>query len=181
MNYSHRILLGTALAVCLSFVSFPSAAFAQKDAGSKARGEATVPFWSSKYSSRRIQHARDYARDFHGYVVANPTPDPAVAKEVMNEIGRNIDEAKKHLAMMKKDFASDKNAVAEIEKLEKELAVAVEHHDALCKCCEHTNFDEIKTMDCCNDLAKQLDKFIADHDELMRKLSRNPTTATTAK
>lgn len=179
MNNSRRILMGTALAVSMSFVSFPSAIFAQKDAGAKARGEHF--FWSSKYSSRRMQHARDYARDFHGYVVENPKPDPAVAKEVTSEIGRNIEEARKHLATMKKDFASDKDAVAAIEKLEKELAMAVDHHEALCDCCEHTKFDAIKAMECCNDLAKQLDKFVADHDELMRKLSGKPSTTPTAK
>lgn len=181
MNNSQRILLGMVMAVSLSFISFPNAAFAQKDAGAKARGESTVPFWDSRYSSRRIHHARDYARDFHGYIVENPKPDPVVAKEVTAEIGRNIEEAKKHLATMKKNFAADKDAVAAIDKLEKQLAVAVDHHKVLCDCCEQTAFDEMKTMECCNDLVKQLDKFIADHDELMRKLSRKPSTTSSAK
>lgn len=177
MNTSHRVLFGAALAVGISLFSIPNVVFAQKDAGAKARGEATVPFWSSRYSSRRLHHARDYARDFHGYLVENPKPDPVVVKEVTTEIGRNIEEAKKHLAIMKKDFASDKDAVAAIENLEKELAVAFDHHKLLCDCCAQATVDAAKTMECCNDLAKQLDKFIADHDELMRKLSRKPATS----
>lgn len=181
MSNSRLILLGTAFAVSMSFVSFPSAVFAQKDAGSKARGESADSFWSSKYSSRRVQHARDYARDFHSYVNANPQPDPVVVKEVTSEIGRNIEEAQKHLATMKKDFSSDKETVTAIEKLEKQLVAAVDHHKMLCVCCEQTTFDQIKTMACCNDLAKQLDNFNADHDELMRKLSHKPTTTTTTK
>jgi hypothetical protein len=181
MDNSRRILLGTALAVGISCFSLPNVVFAQKDAGAKARGESTVPFWDSRYSSRRIHHARDYARDFHGYIVENPKPDPAVVKEVTTEIGRNIEEAKKHLATMKKNFASDKEAVVAIEKLEKELEVAFDHHKLLCDCCAQTTFDAEKTMECCNDVAKQLDKFIADHDELMRKLSRKPAATAPAK
>lgn len=171
MQSTRRILLGTALAVGVGLILSPSALYAQKDAGSKARGEHSVPFWSSRASSRRITTARDYARDFHGYIVANPKPDPAVVKEVTTEIGRNLDEAKKHLAVMKKDFADDKDAVAGIEGLEKQLAAAFDHHKLLCECCEKQTFDAITAMKCCDDLASQLDKIVAEHDALMRKIA----------
>ena len=87
-------------------------ALAQPDAGAKARGEHSVPFWSSRSSARRISAASEYARDFQRYVAANPKPDPAVVKEVTTEIGNNLDEAKKHLAQLKKDFGANKEAVA---------------------------------------------------------------------
>jgi hypothetical protein len=151
-------------------------AFAQKDATSKSRGEHSVPFWSSKASSRRITHARDYARDFHGYIVANPKPSPAVVKEATTEIGNNLAEAQKHLSQLKKDFADDKDAVAGIDALEKQLTAAFDQHKMLGACCEKASFDAIETMECCSDLATQLDKLLVSHDELMRKLARKSTT-----
>jgi len=171
MNRTSHILLGTALAIGFGLILSPPAVYAQKDATSKALGGHSVPFWSSKASSRRLTTARDYAQDFHGYIVANPKPDPAVVKEVTTEIGRNLDEAKRHLAAMKKDFADDKDAVAGIESIERQLASAFDHHKLLCECCEKQTFDAITAMKCCNDLASQLDKIAAEHDALMRKLA----------
>lgn len=171
-----RITVAVVVA-CLIASTAGNAALAQKDATSKARGEHSVPFWSSKATSRRITHARDYARDFHGYIVANPKPEPAVVKEATAEIGRNLEEAKKHLAQMKKDFAGDKEAVAGIEALEKQLAAAFEQHKILGACCEKATFDAIETMECCSDLATRLEKLLVSHDELMRRLAR-PTAST---
>jgi hypothetical protein len=171
MNMAFRSLAGAAVLFALA-VTDANLAHAQKDATSKSRGEHSVPFWSSKASSRRITHARDYARDFHGYIVANPKPDPAVMKEVTAEIGRNLEEAKGHLGRLKKDFADDKDAVAGIEALEKQLAAAFDQHTMLGACCEKEDFDAIETMECCSDLTTQLDKILIGHDELMRKLAR---------
>jgi hypothetical protein len=166
-----RLVLA-AFTIAASTAVFDGNVFGQKDAGAKIRGEQSVPFWSSKASSRRITHARDYARDFHGYIVANPKPSPAVVKEATTEIGNNLAEAQKHLGQLKKDFADDKDAVAGIEALEKQLTAAFEQHKMLGACCEKATFDAIETMECCSDLATQLDKLLVNHDELMRKLAR---------
>jgi hypothetical protein len=54
------------LLICLAMVSIaslalmPRLAHAQPDAGAKARGEYSVPFWSSRSSARRISAAREY-------------------------------------------------------------------------------------------------------------------------
>jgi hypothetical protein len=173
-----RILFCLALAAISSLALMPGLALAQKDAGAKARGEHSVPFWSSRASARRISAANDYARDFQRYIAANPKPDPAVVKEVTTEIGNNLEEAKKHLAQLKKDFGANKEAVAGIETIEKQLAAAFDQHKMLSECCAKEAFDKIATMDCCSDLAKKLDKILTDHDELMHKLS--PKAATPA-
>ena len=167
-----RILVLSLAAGVFMALAVGSEVLAQKDATSKSRGEHSVPFWSSKASSRRITHARDYARDFHGYIVANPKPSPAVVKEATTEIGNNLAEAQKHLSQLKKDFADDKEAVAGIDALEKQLTAAFEQHKMLGACCEKATFDAIETMECCSDLATQLDKLLVSHDELMRKLAR---------
>ena len=118
----------------------PAVGLAQKDAGAKARGEHSVPFWSSRSSARRIYAAQDYSRDFQRYLAANPKPDPVVVKEVTTEIGNNLDEAKKHLAQLKRDFAANKEAITGIEALEKDLAAAFDHHKELCERCEMATF-----------------------------------------
>jgi hypothetical protein len=177
MNSPRLVLIGTALAVAASLMMPPSQVYAQKDAGAKARGEHSVPFWSSRSSGRRITAARDYARDFQGYIAVNPKPEPAVVKEVTTEIGNNLDEAKKHLAQLKKDFAGNKDAIVGIESLEKQLTAAFDHHKMLCECCEKEAFDAIATMACCKDLATELDKILDQHDALMLKLSPKATAA----
>ena len=146
-------------------------AVAQKDAGSKSRGEATVSFWSSKASQRHLEGARNYSHDFRGYVQANPKPSPVVVKEVMTGIGHNLTEAKKHLAQMKAHYAANKSAVTAIESLEKQLVVAYDHHDKLMACCNDATFDAMKTMSCCEDLAAEMDKILDSHTKLMDSLA----------
>ncbi len=164
--------------ICAAALVATGPAFAQKDAGAKTRGEHSVPFWSSRSSARQLTTAHDYARDFQRYIAANPKPDPVVVKEVTTQIGNSLAEAKKHLAQLKKDFAGNKEAVTGIESLEKDLTAAFDHHTLLCECCEQEKFDKIKTMECCTDLAKHLDKVLTDHDALMHKLSPAPSTTT---
>jgi len=171
MHSTRRIWLGTALAVVGSLILLPTPVHAQKDAGAKIRGEHSVPSWSSRSSARRITAARDYARDFQGHIAVNPKPEPAVVKEATKEIGNNLDEAKKHLAQLKKDFAGNKDAIAGIDSIEKQLTAAFDHHKALCECCEKETFSAIEAMECCKDLATHLDKILEQHDELMLKLS----------
>jgi hypothetical protein len=171
MNSSRLVWLGTALAVVASLCLLPAPAYAQKDAGAKARGEHSVPFWSSRSSARHLTAARDYARDFQAHVAVNPKPEPAVVKEVTKEIGNSLNEAKKHLAQLKKDFAGNKDAVAGIDSIDKQLTTAFDHHKMLCECCEKEAFDAIATMACCKDLAAELDKILDQHDALMLKLS----------
>ena len=71
-----------------------------------------------------------------------------------------VDQRKMKLAH---SFANDKDAIAGIEGIEKELTTAVNHNKEMVACCEHQTFDKIKAMECCIDLVKQLDKVHAHH------------------
>ena len=88
-------------------------------------------------------------------------------------------DAKTHLATMKKDLAADKESVAAVENLDKELASAVSHHKEMIKCCENQTFDKIATMTCCKDLVKDLDKIHAEHAALMQRLAKKYPVAAT--
>lgn len=167
-NYGRFVFSVMAMAA-MAMVVTP--ALAQKDAGSKARGEHSVPFWSSKASQRHFEGARNYSNDFRGYVQANPKPSPVVVKEVMTGIGHNFAEAKKHLAQMKTHYAANKSAVTAIEGLEKQMVVAYDHHDKLMACCNDATFDAMKTMSCCEDLSAEMDKILESHTKLMDSLA----------
>jgi hypothetical protein len=104
-----------------------------------------------------------------------PAVEPSVVKDVKVELNRYLDEAAKHLATMKKDFAGDKETLAAIEKVEKALGTAVENNKAMIECCENEKFDKIAGMACCKDFVKELDKVHAAHQELMKTLAGKHT------
>lgn len=172
MNITFRTLLAAAVVAALSFVALPGKAQAQasgfQDAGAKIRGDV---YWPGRATTRHIESARNYAQEVQTYVAKAPQPEPSVVKDIKTELGRYLDDAHKHLASMKKDFAADKETVASIESIEKGLTTAVEHNKAMIACCENQKFDKVATMACCTDLVKQLDKVHAEHVALMKKLA----------
>jgi hypothetical protein len=139
-----------------------------QDAGAKIRGDA---YWPSRAATRHIESGLNYAREVQSYLAKAPQPEPSLVKDVKTELGRYLENAKTHLATMKKDFAADKDTVAAIDGIEKGLSTAIEHNKAMIACCEDQKFDKIKTMACCTDLVKELEKVHADHVALMKKLA----------
>ena len=169
MNAKRWISVCLMLTAGLALAAAPTLAVAQGPATRKVTGEA---YWTYEQSRHRTQSARNYAQSFQSYVRSVPTPEPSVVKDVKTEIGRYLDESQKHLATMKKDLAGDKEAVAAVEKIEKDLLTAIEHNKAMIACCENQKFDKVAAMACCKDLVKELDKVHADHVALMKKLSQ---------
>ncbi len=147
---------------------------AAQDAGAKIRGEI---YWQTKKVTRSVNSARAIAQDFQTYVTKSEQLEPSVVNDVKVELGRYLDDAGKHLAIMKKDFAKDKETAAAIEKIEKDLAVAVDANKAMIECCASEKFDKVAGMECCIVMVKQLDKIHAAHQELMKKLTAKPAKA----
>jgi hypothetical protein len=171
-----------ALVAGLVLVAAPQFALGQgspfRDAGAKIRGDA---YWPARATSRYIETARNYAQEVHSYVAKAPQPEPSVVKDIKTDLGRYLEDARKHLATMKKDFAEDKETAAAIDSIEKGLATAVDHNKAMITCCENQKFDKIATMSCCTDLVKQLDKVHADHVALMKNLTAKYAAPAAAK
>jgi hypothetical protein len=170
MNATFRSLLGVlaAFALVLSpqFATAQSSGF--RSAGEKISGEA---YWPGRAAGRYIESARNYAQEYQGYVARAPRPEPAVVQEVSKTLNGYLDEANKHLAAMKKDFANDKETVAAVEAIEKDLAKAVGQHKEMVACCQAEKFDKAMAMTCCTDLAKDLGKIHDSHVALMKKLA----------
>ncbi len=96
---------------------------------------------------------------------------PSIPRNDAVIIGHALTGAQQSLAVTKKELANDKDALARIEVLEKHLAAAVEKHKELHAECMKPTADGKMTASCCNDLMKDLDKAIAEHDALVRKVS----------
>ena len=167
MKTAFRVWLGTAALAVLMVVGLPGFAAAQRAAGDKITGAA---YWPARASARHIESARNFAQEFQTYVTTVAQPDPSVVKDIKTELGRYLDESKKHLVAMTKAYEGNKEALAGIAAVEKELDAAVEYNKAMIACCENQKFDKVGTMACCTDLVKQLDKVHADHVALMKKL-----------
>lgn len=172
MNTTFRQLLSAAFIVALTGAGMLQTANAQNafhTAGEKISGGA---YWPAHATARHLQSAQSYAQDFQAHVARVGKPEAAVAAEVHKTLTGYLDEANKHLASMKKDFAGDKETVAAVEKMEKDLAAAVAQNQSMLECCKEEKFDKAMAMTCCTDLAKQLGKVHEDHIALMKKLSQ---------
>lgn len=176
MTRLHTVSLSLVAAAML-FLASPASA--QHDATWKALGKEGR---AHQNFSRRVQHAADYSRDLQTHaaplvVAAKPVaPKPAEVKVVIDELGRNLDAAEAHLAEMKKSAADDKPTLAAIEKIEKHLTTAFDHHKAA-HACMVENFDSAKALSCCADLSKELDMVTAEHNALMKTLAAKKTAA----
>ena len=172
MNATIRSLLSAAAVAAIVLTLSAPAATAQnpfRTAGEKITGDA---YWPGRATTRYLESAQSYAQDFQTHVAKAGKPEPAVVAEVHKTLTGYLDEASKHLASMKKDFAGDKETVAAVEKMEKDLATAVSHNKAMVECCKGEKFDKAMAMTCCTDLSKELGKIHADHVALMKKLSQ---------
>lgn len=172
MNASFRNLISYTLIAALGLAMTLQSATAQnafRTAGEKVNGEA---YWPARATTRYLQSAQSYAQDFQAHVARAGRPEPEVAAEAHKTLTGYLEEANKHLVSMKKDFAADKETVAAVEKMEKDLAAAVASNKAMIECCKDEKFDKAMAMTCCTDLSKQLGKIHADHVALMKTLGQ---------
>lgn len=172
MNANFCAVVRVCVLAALALVVSPQFAAAQgsgfRTAGEKITGEA---YWPGRATTRYVESARAYAQEYQSYLSRVPRPEPAVVQEVSRTLSGYLEDSNKHLAAMKKDFAGDKETVAAVESIEKDLAKALEHNKAMIDCCHAEKFDKAMAMSCCTDLAKQLGKIHDDHQALMKKLA----------
>lgn len=171
MYYKRQALLSLCVViVAMVALSGPSIALAQRDAGAKARGDFGKGFWSNQRASRNMRHARDYSRGFYRYSRDARTIQPEVAKTESAELGRNIDAAKKELGTVREEYAADKEVLASLQVIDDHLAKAAAQHKTLHAECQKDTVDGTAGMECCNIITKELEKAMAEHAALMRKL-----------
>lgn len=163
-----RMYLSLFLAL-IAVAATTESAFAQRDAGSKIRGEYN--FYGGS-ASRSMQSARDYSHDYRQYVESAPAQkvNPEVAKEAADSIGQYIVKAQKHMAWMRKNAAGNKDTLASLDVIDKNLADAAKSHNEMKETCMKDTVDAGASMECCKVMDASLAKAIAEHDKLMKHL-----------
>lgn len=169
MKHTRITLSGVCLTIVAAMVvTDVSQAIAQN----KSREYMGKPHYgaSTFRSSRNMSHARDYSRDLYYYTRDAQTIDPELARSESTELGRNIDATKKELATIRKEYAGDKEVLASLKVIEDHLTNATAQHKTLHTECQMDTIDRTAGMKCCSDITKELEKAMAEHAALMRKL-----------
>jgi hypothetical protein len=166
---------GIVLTLASAFLGATSA-YAQRDAGSKIRGEYS--FYGGA-AGRSMRGARESAQSYREYARTAQPVNPAVAKETADAIGDYITKAEKHLAWMRKQAqtGNDKETLTSLDSIDKSLADAKKHHANLCEYCAKETVEAKGSMQCCQEIDASLAKAISDHDKLMKRLTGDKTAA----
>ncbi len=155
-----------------STVFAATAAYAQRDAGSKIRGEYN--FYGGA-AGRSMRGAREYTQSYRQYVRTAPQQkvETHVAKETADAIGDYISKSEKHLGWMRKQAqtGNDKETLTSLDSIDKHLADAKKHHASLCEFCEKDDVEAKGSMECCQEIDASLAKAISEHDKLMKRLA----------
>jgi hypothetical protein len=171
MRYVNRSVAMVAVLAIATLLGIPSA-FAQRDAGSKIRGEYN--FYGSS-ASRSMRGAREMSQAYRQYVRSAPQQkvNQEVAKEAADAIGDYIAKAQKHMAWMRKQAQTDndKATLASLDVIDKNLAGAAKSHAEMRETCLKDNVDAAGSMECCKMIDDSLARAIAEHDKLMKRLA----------
>ena len=177
-------LLLAVVALCASTV------LAQPSADAKARGRFDFYGRGARSAMRGAREStssfREYVRGTQpvpgqvrgGDVIVRESPgvvvvSPQIAQAAADEIGDYITKSEKHLAWMRRqaEAQNDKETLASLDSIDRNLAAAKQNHATLCSCCMDDNVDAKAAMACCQTIDDSLGKAISEHDALMKRLA----------
>lgn len=171
MSHMTRPLIALAL---LAIVIPANTAHAQRDAGSKIRGEYN--FYGSGAGSS-MRGAREYSQHYRQYARSAQPVNPEIAREAADTIGTYITKAQRHFAWMRTQAqaTNDKETLTSLDEIDKNLAAAAKSHHEMHDTCLKANVDAAASMKCCQEIDDHLSKAIAEHDKLMKRLAGDGT------
>lgn len=159
----------------LLFVAVVAVAHAAPNAGAKASGEYNF-YGHSVHSSLHgaTAHTQHYAT-YLGRVQAegaDATVNPEIAHVAGDTIGNYIDTMRRHLAKMRTHATTlgDKNALAMLSDVEKNLAEAKAHHVALHEVHAGETISAAAAKEHVDKVNAALRKAKAEHDEVMQRI-----------
>lgn len=144
------------------------AAFAQRDAATKARGEYHFQGNSAKGA---IRTARETSANYLEYARTAEPVNPEVASETVDDLGQFITKAQKHMASMRKHAGGDKQTLTALDSIDKNLAQAAKSQAEMRATCHQDKVDGPASLVCCKAIDESLTKAISEHDKLMKRLS----------
>jgi hypothetical protein len=132
----------------------------------KARGDYN---WSNSSGGRSMRHARDYSRGYRTYARQTQQIMPQYARQEEAGVGQNIATAQMHFKEVRKT-CTDKEALASLTVIDKQLVEAANAHLKMHEMCKMEIMDGVATMQCCKGIDAALDKAIAEHEKLTKRL-----------
>jgi hypothetical protein len=160
----------TLTTLSLAVVFGTNAALAQRDAGSKIRGEYS--FYGGATGSA-LRSAQEYSANYQQYAKTAQTVNPEIARESADTIGTYITKAQRHLAWMRTQAqaSNDKETLTALDSIDKHLGVAAKSHREMFDTCLKDSIEAGTTMDCCKHIDEHLAAAIAEHDKLMKRVA----------
>ena len=167
MNLSRTSLWISTLAVMLTGLALSSTeALAQNDAGAKIRGDA----WNGGRVQTYQRHAQDQSQMLYQYAQPQAPVSKQEAKELVTGIRKNLTEADKALAALKKDHAKEPEVVKQIALIEKHHAKAHEVCGMAEEHCLKEHGDHVAIADCCADMWHEIDHAQVETQKLLKML-----------
>jgi hypothetical protein len=156
----------------IGFITVAGTAFAQRDAASKARGDAYYFYSGHTYDT----HAIDHARILNQYSATGQPVPKEVVKEHSAAIRSNVEAAKKSFAKLSDAAKKDPATAKKLAEVEKHHAKVLEMCDMLDEECLKKEGDSATVCSCCTDIEKELKAAEAVKDSLSKQLKLEKPT-----
>lgn len=144
---------------------------------SKNPFQATISSRHGTYT----RSAREQSRTLYNYVESAPSIEPEVVQEQVEEIGSNIEKAKKSLATMKGDSQKSGEVMDCCKNMEKHLAQAAKAHQELKEKVAKGELDKEGIQKCCGDICKHLEAASHEHGKMKKMVNQKDKEVPPAK
>lgn len=151
---------------CAALIVSGSSAFAQRDAGSKARGDI-YNFWGAQSSHR---HAQDHTQSLYHYGQTQERIPVQQAQEYISSVKKSLETSQRSLAEIKKNNPDNKEALAAIAKVDKIQKKVLAECDHMAKDLVGDDADSTVICDCCVNMHKDLDAANAELEKVRKAL-----------
>ena len=141
----------------------------------KARGDYSNKIFQAQSAGRSVRHARDYSQGYRSYAHQVPNVMPQCARQEAAGVGHNIMAAQKQFAEVRKE-STDKETLASLTLIDQQLVAASKAHEQMHEMCKMETIDGMSTMKCCADIDAALEKAIAEHEKMMKRIEGEMAT-----
>lgn len=141
--------------------------WAQRDAGSKIRGDAYGAAFSTWSGGAYQRNAYHHARVLQQATSSGKPVPKAVATEQTDAIRHNLEAAKKHFAALRDKVKDDPTAIKLLDSIDQHHKKAIEMCGEIEAACATGEGDAVTVNNCCATAADELRAAQADYEKLM--------------
>lgn len=162
----HKVL--SVVCVISMSVVLMGTAYAQRDAGAKARGDF---FFYARSGHSHMSAAHAHASHYHNYLSQTKTISPQISHLAHATVSHHLDLAEKHSAAMREHLAPEKNTETTdmLNTIDKHLSSAREHYKNALIVEKEPSADPNKVQTHIRKMQQSLKKAIDQHEKLQSK------------